>query len=327
MESVLYGCHAAVFIFSLYFMRTNNPSLRFNPNVTVSVLVIMFILSTTHLCINFSRGMEAFVSYQDTPFGASVYLKQLWAKSNMAKQAVYVLNIVVGDSFALYRSYIILNDPTIGNCNQLFCKLLLLPACTLICSAACGFKSVHNLGQLPHSGANAFMREIYSFRIGLFAFSLFTNTFNTLLVVALVTRQIRQLAGLVSTVNLGMPSPYRKVCCTLFQFGTGVPASLITSLVLYSLKMNAIYIVLDSMSQIAGLASTAVVLSNYLPSIPLAEGAPHVLINNRSTQNLGKQPSAQAERNGRARMGSESSVRPLNVSVMTEVSRHSDHSG
>ncbi|KAJ3916222.1 hypothetical protein F5877DRAFT_12919, partial [Lentinula edodes] len=83
------GCHTIVFLSSLYLLRNSKSSLKFNPALTAVMLTVMFALSTTHVSINFARGLVAFVSYQETPFGASIYLKKLWALSNVMKQATY----------------------------------------------------------------------------------------------------------------------------------------------------------------------------------------------------------------------------------------------
>ncbi|KAJ3740624.1 hypothetical protein DFH05DRAFT_434034 [Lentinula detonsa] len=263
IESLLYGCHLTVFLFSLYVLRFNKLTLKYNLTLTLLMLTAMFALSTIHMTSNLARGMVAFVSYQEKPFGASIYLKQLWALSNVTKQAAYVTNILIGDSFALYRSYVILNDISF-DCDKRFCKLIVLPICTLIASAGCGYKSVYNLSQLPHSGANAFVQEIYNFRAGLLGLSLATNTLATMLVVVFIARKGYESG---SRLPIGeIQNPYRKACFSLIQLGIVIPASLIISIVLYSLKMNANYIMLDSMSQIAGLASIIVVINNYLPS-------------------------------------------------------------
>ncbi|KAJ3909110.1 hypothetical protein F5879DRAFT_172440 [Lentinula edodes] len=227
IESILYGCHTIVFLSSLYLLRNSKSSLKFNPALTAVMLTVMFALSTTHVSINFARGLVAFVSYQETPFGASIYLKKLWALSNVMKQATYVTNILVGDSFAIYRSYIILTD-THFKCDKKFSKLVVFPICSLISSAVCGFKSVYNLSQISHFGESVFMYDIFHFRAALLGLS-------------------QTEKPLVSTTQ----NPYRKACFSLLQFGIIIPASLTASLILYSLKMNANYIVLDSMSQIA----------------------------------------------------------------------------
>ncbi|KAJ3932962.1 MAG: hypothetical protein NXY57DRAFT_974364, partial [Lentinula lateritia] len=256
------GCHTIVFLSSLYLLRNSKSSLKFNPALTAVMLTVMFGFSTTHVSINFARGLAAFVSYQETPFGASIYLKKLWALSNVMKQATYVTNVLIGDSFAIYRSYIILTD-THFKCDKKFAKLTIFPICSLISSAVCGYISVYNLSQISHVGESAFMYDIFHFRAALLGLSLVTNTSATMLVVVFIVWKSRQTEKpLVSTTQ----NPYRKACFSLLQFGIIIPASLTASLILYSLKMNANYIVLDSMTQIAGLVPAIVVINNHLPS-------------------------------------------------------------
>ncbi|KAJ3888453.1 hypothetical protein C8J55DRAFT_564766 [Lentinula edodes] len=105
IESILYGCHTIVFLSSLYLLRNSKSSLKFNPVLTAVMLTVMFALSTTHVSINFARGLVAFVSYQETPFGASIYLKKLWALSNVMKQATYVTNMWVTFSIRMTLIY------------------------------------------------------------------------------------------------------------------------------------------------------------------------------------------------------------------------------
>ncbi|KAJ3987996.1 hypothetical protein F5890DRAFT_1494453 [Lentinula detonsa] len=277
---------------------------------------------------NLARGMVAFVSYQEKPFGASIYLKQLWVLSNVTKQAAYVTNILIGDSFALYRSYVILNDISF-DCDKRFCKLIVLPICTLIASAGCGYKSVYNLSQLPHSGANAFVQEIYNFRAGLLGLSLATNTLATMLVVVFIARKGYESG---SRLPIGeMQNPYRKACFSLIQLGIVIPASLIISIVLYSLKMNANYIMLDSMSQIAGLASIIVVINNYLPSRYMLsqsrmdpEAANCALVLTQKQQNL-HQDFHGPEKGDRKRANFNLPATPtLRIQVNTETVYHSE---
>lgn len=88
------GCHVTAFLFSLYLLRkTETRAKKFNPVIIFLVLLALFVLSTTHISINLARGIVAFVSYQGSPNGASTYLKELWAPSNVAKQAAYVTNM------------------------------------------------------------------------------------------------------------------------------------------------------------------------------------------------------------------------------------------
>ncbi|KAJ4477504.1 hypothetical protein J3R30DRAFT_3486679 [Lentinula aciculospora] len=307
IESILYGCHVAIFLSSLYLLRYRKPTLKFSRTVTAVMLTTMFALSTTHMSINFARGLKAFVSYQETPFGASVYLRQLWASINVAKQAVYVINVLVGDSFALYRSYIILGE-THFECDQRFRKLIVFPMCSLISSAACGYKSVYNLSQLSNLGENAFSRGIFDFRAALLGLSLVTNTFATLLIVVFIA--LKSKNNMKATK--GVANPYRKAYFSLLQFGIIIPSSLTTSLVLYSLKMNANLIVLDAMSQITGFASAIVVINNHLPGLFCAN----------QLHQLGAKPSIERihqdflEKNrSRGRAHSESSMTPLTVRI------------
>ncbi|KAJ3792233.1 hypothetical protein GGU11DRAFT_803345 [Lentinula aff. detonsa] len=329
IESLLYGCHLTVFLFSLYVLRFNKLTLKYNLTLTLLMLTAMFALSTIHMTSNLARGMVAFVSYQEKPFGASIYLKQLWALSNVTKQAAYVTNILIGDSFALYRSYVLLDDISF-DCDKRFCKLIVLPICTLIASAGCGYKSVYNLSQLPHSGANAFVQEIYNFRAGLLGLSLATNTLATMLVVVFIARKGYESGSRLPIGEIHVQNPYRKACFSLIQLGIVIPASLIISIILYSLKMNANYIVLDSMSQIAGLASIIVVINNYLPSSYMLsqsrmdpEPPNRALVLTQNHQNL-HQDFHGPEKGDRKRANFNLPTTPLRIQVNTETVYHSE---
>ncbi|KAE9390472.1 hypothetical protein BT96DRAFT_925849 [Gymnopus androsaceus JB14] len=216
LESVLYGCHATAFLFSLWLFRISKSETvgkKFNPVLTFLVLTALFALSTTHVSINLARGVIAFVSYQGAPNGASTYLKQLWVSSNVAKQAAYVTNILISDSFALYRSYIVISNKLIQQqvdkpptcnmvlrnktfflpswCEDLSTLIIAFPICSLLASVVCGYKSVYNVSQrMP--GEDAFMPAVLSLRTSLLVLSLVTNALVTLIIVVFLAWNSRQ---------------------------------------------------------------------------------------------------------------------------------------
>ncbi|KIK66851.1 hypothetical protein GYMLUDRAFT_37930 [Collybiopsis luxurians FD-317 M1] len=276
VESVLYGCHLAALIFFLYLSsKRKGDRIRMNKKLCVVSLATLFALSTAHVLMNFVRGFVAFVSYQGAPHGAYAYLRELWAPTNVIKQAIYVTTILVSDSFALYRAYIAL---TSTGCST-FCKSLLLPGCSMVASIGCGYKSVHNVSQsLP--GQNSYVDGILHWRGALLGLSLVTNTVVAMLIILFIALQTRDLQS---------KSYKAYFFLVLIQFGT-ISASLLTILVLYTLKMNANYIVLDSMPQISGIVSTAALITVHPTQIPQSDQAESGKVVQRkpSSQDVGK---------------------------------------
>ncbi|TFY71778.1 hypothetical protein EVG20_g1236 [Dentipellis fragilis] len=123
LEAVLYGVLLSLYCSLLLVMWKKKPSAR---AVVASVATVLLTLATVHISIDVARVLRAFVF---TPQGALVYYDTIHPLY-IAKIALYVTQMLLGDGVIVWRCYIIFDKRW---------KAVILPVAALLVNAGSGY--------------------------------------------------------------------------------------------------------------------------------------------------------------------------------------------
>lgn len=105
VEGLLYGIYAVLFGYTqlLIFYKTDR---NFNKPLWMAS-ILMFIVATSHLSIDATRIMSAFVGPQSDSVTSDAFLEALNEPSFIAKSILYQIQTYIGDACIIYRTYIL----------------------------------------------------------------------------------------------------------------------------------------------------------------------------------------------------------------------------
>ncbi|KAJ6461225.1 hypothetical protein C8R47DRAFT_1225917 [Mycena vitilis] len=244
VESILYGGYAVLFGICVHILYS-----RRSPGTPVNLLllvtaVLMFSMSTIHICIGLARGLTAFIDRTGSPNGASEYYGEIWLWINIFKQALYVTNNIVTDSLVIYRCYVVWSFSY---------RVVAFPVIMLLATSVCGYVAVAQFAQLV-PGQDVFTTTIAEWGTTLFSLSLGTN-----IIVTSLIAEYTGLEGGPKYSSLGTHN-YQNTIAIVLESGIIYSVGLVTLLIVYRSGTNAQYIVYDAMAQIMGIVPTMIIV-------------------------------------------------------------------
>jgi hypothetical protein len=81
---------------------------RKTPRVTGGILVVailMFLFSTIHVSLGFTRLVEGFIYLRDEEGGPGAFFSDVSIPANVAKVIIHTVNSILGDSIVVWRCY------------------------------------------------------------------------------------------------------------------------------------------------------------------------------------------------------------------------------
>jgi len=108
LETFLYGIAATLFWSTLTVLLKGRASIPINKPI-LSATLLMFAIATTHIVLNFVHTFYGLFSLPDVPGNAIVYFGQLDNPQSVAKDALVLVQIIVGDAANLYRLWLVWN--------------------------------------------------------------------------------------------------------------------------------------------------------------------------------------------------------------------------
>jgi len=213
-------------------------------------IVFMYILATVHISLVLARLIQAFIVHVNDE-GAVMYLADIGAPLNRAKDMVYVSLIVGGDWILIWRCFMVWNKSY---------YVVVLPLCMVIGTAVSGYGAI---GQyfLP----NPYVPETVQWAQGMLAVSMVTN----IVVTGLTAGRIWYIARKMDAISFG-PSllRYRSIILLIVESGVFMAVSKIIEFTLFQLApndglngLNALYIPMDCMPQIMGICPAFIMLA------------------------------------------------------------------
>ncbi|KAE9392005.1 hypothetical protein BT96DRAFT_924966 [Gymnopus androsaceus JB14] len=263
LETLFYGINMLLFFSYLFIVRYKRRHAL--SNIIVGVAVLMFLLSTCHVSLGFSRLIEGFIVLRNQLGGPAAYFSDVSIPANVAKVTIHTVNSVLGDSIMVWRCYNVWEQRWLPS---------ILPILLIIASAVCGFGQAIIFAEAK-STHSAFGPQLEKWNGSLFSLSLTTNVVVTSLIATRIWWVGRQ-------INPESTFKYRRVLTLVIESGAIYSSALIIEITLYFLNSNAFYIIYDPIAQLTAITPTMIIVmtSLGLTSKDLNSGE-------RTTQSLG----------------------------------------
>ncbi|THU89263.1 hypothetical protein K435DRAFT_678344, partial [Dendrothele bispora CBS 962.96] len=245
IQTLLYGAYVVVFgltVWILAFKRLQKESIN---KPMLFIAIIMFVLATMHIGVNYTRIIRAFITFKDEPGDPPAYFNQLSEFTQIFGSAIYVAQTLVGDSVVLYRCYLVWNH------NKL---VVVFPLFLLFGSTACGVGILYSFAKVVPQ-AEIFVDELQHWIVSFFSLTLATN----LICTALVAYRIWYINHLASTFSLGSGGLY-PIMLMVIESGMVYSLTLTALLVLYKTQSWFQYVLLDAISPIVGLVFSMIIV-------------------------------------------------------------------
>ncbi|KAI0072732.1 hypothetical protein K474DRAFT_1711331 [Panus rudis PR-1116 ss-1] len=250
LAAAFWGAFTVLFIACMYtsFTRANR---RW---IYLGAIIVMYCLATAHISLILTRLIEAFIDHvHDAEQGATLYLADIAKPINRSKDMIYITTIWLGDTILAWRCFMVWNRDW---------RVISLPILMIIATAVSGYGAV---GQY-------FLPNPYTFLAvhwakGMLAVSMATNLILTLLTAGRIwvlahRINFHVIAGSKTTVR------YRTLVLVILETGMLVTVGKFLEFLLFNLAPadgiggnNALYIIMDCMPQLMGIAPTFIVLA------------------------------------------------------------------
>ncbi|KAF9061813.1 hypothetical protein BDP27DRAFT_1428576 [Rhodocollybia butyracea] len=247
LETLFYGINMLLF-FSYLFIVKYKRKYRLS-KIIITVAVLMFLFSTTHVSLGFYRLIEGFIVLRDAPGGPSAFFSDVSIPANVAKVTLHTVNSVFGDSIMVWRCYNVWGQKWLPS---------ILPILLIIASAVCGFGQAVIFAQAK-STHSAFSSQLEIWNGSLFSLSLTTNV----VVTSLIAFRIWWLSREVSPLHESS-FKYRRVLTLVIESGAVYSSALVIEITLYFLNNNAFYIIYDPIAQLTAIVPTTIIVMTSL---------------------------------------------------------------
>ncbi|KAJ7439123.1 hypothetical protein FB451DRAFT_1302840 [Mycena latifolia] len=239
LNSMGYGILTVMTGFTLKSLLANK-QLRYPSRLLLSVLSLIWILSTAHWIINVYRAYQAFIK---VPEGAAHFYSTLSMPSDTARNVVYCMLTVVADTFAIYRAYLVWNRKWY----MVTVPVIMLGGAVV---TACG--AIYNFTK----GDALFDTTILPWATSWFVMTFSTNVVCTCLIGYRIIQSQRSIQKLIEVTN----DRLWNTLIIIVESAAIYSSVLIVLISCYLLDSNAQYIVLDMSISTIGIAFTTIIL-------------------------------------------------------------------
>ncbi|EJC99754.1 uncharacterized protein FOMMEDRAFT_142685 [Fomitiporia mediterranea MF3/22] len=244
LESILFGLLTALFAATIYILVFRRRASGMMNKPVLAVAVLMYCVAFVHVAINTRRAVIAFILLSGGREAADSYFAASDDPMYLAKVSMNMVQTLIGDSFLIYRMYMVWGRDI----------RLLIPAvaCVLGCLAA-SIITLINAAQAPATTL-IFVPELGASIVAFFALTLFTNLACTTLIAAKIWWTGRQLGRYTRGRNL---SP---VLAIVVESGSIYSAALISLIAAFLSRSWGHYIILDMVVQIIAITFSLIIV-------------------------------------------------------------------
>jgi len=247
LETLIYGVYLCLFCISLYVQFTMSKFQNTHGRVMFVVGILMFVIATVHISLNFFRTLRGYVVYGSSPGGPLAYLGTLSTWHQISKDTLYATQSILGDAVAVYRCWILWSRNY---------KLLALPLALLIVSTVAGYLVADILATLPPEDTVSNPR-LNSWITTFYVVAVVQNTITTSLMAYRLWITEKESANY--RVGKGTFLPVMRI---LIESAALYLTAELILLVVYKTgsQSNAQYIMLDSITPIVGITFCAITI-------------------------------------------------------------------
>ncbi|KAI0793861.1 hypothetical protein C8Q74DRAFT_1194063 [Fomes fomentarius] len=246
LESFFWGFYTLLFGMSTYAIYRKRRE-GINIFTTVSI-VLLYLLATVHMSLALVRLIQGFIKFRDT-IGPVLYFANISVRLNMAKDYIYITNLVLGDLIVVWRMYVVWGKNF---------WVVLFPITMILGEFVTGYGSISQWF-LPHPVPQTMVH----WGTAMFAFSLATNIIVTAAIASriwYITKRTQEVLGVEYNDR------YSRLILLIVESGALIAGAKLIEFTLFKLApvdglvgLNAMYIIYESMPQITGLVPTAIV--------------------------------------------------------------------
>ncbi|KAK0244717.1 hypothetical protein EDD85DRAFT_898657 [Armillaria nabsnona] len=245
VASFLWGCFTVLAAYAVYTIISIRKSRTPNKVVT-SAIIVLYCLATAHAALSIRRLIEAFIFHADD-IGSELYLADIGAKINRAKDLIYITSTWIGDLVLVWRCYNVWNKNI---------PVITLPVLLVLSTALSGYGAIGHYFFLETANID----EVSRWGAAMFATSLCTN----IIVTFLTAFRIWWMARSTTSKSI---KRYRTLLLVIIESGLIVTIAKAFEYGLYQYApgdglngLNAMYIPFDCMPQITGIVPTLIVI-------------------------------------------------------------------
>ncbi|KAJ6495812.1 hypothetical protein C8R47DRAFT_373389 [Mycena vitilis] len=238
VQTLLYGVYSVLFFTTTWILLSKAPPRR----TLLGISLLMFVVATMHVAVNFTRIIKAFIGFADAPGGPASFYNLLAETTQMLGSTLYVIQTLVGDALVLYRCYLVWERSLL---------IIAFPFALLLGSTATGIGILWAFDKVGR--AEIFAEELSRWITSFFSMTFATNVICTALV-----------AYRVWSINKKHVSfrvhKLRPLMLLIVESGAIYSATLMVLLILYNVDSWFQYVVLDAVSPIVGIVFSVIIL-------------------------------------------------------------------
>ncbi|TFY66782.1 hypothetical protein EVG20_g4305 [Dentipellis fragilis] len=233
VECVMYGtCLTMTVATTLVLLRAKSEGTPTHKALFVT-LFFMLTLATAHVILSFVRVFRGFILLRDVTDGPSAYFGELSSPVLIAKDAVYLVQTLLGDGFYIWRCYVVWGK------NK---NIIIAPSITMIAGIVCACMIEDTLA---HALGNVFEAPNRWVKAYFFLMLVTTIYCNVAIIWRIwTTERTKRSSTLIVVLEAGIL--YTSI--------------LVMFLVVYMVKSNGQYIVLDSITPLVPILFCLIVL-------------------------------------------------------------------
>ncbi|KAJ7046127.1 hypothetical protein C8F04DRAFT_1063374 [Mycena alexandri] len=245
LEALCYGGFFVVFWIGVYIHFGFRKGQSMHNKVMFVISCLMFIISTMHLSVDIFRLIRGYVDFRLAPGGPVGYIGQLNRWDHIMKDTLYATQSMVGDAAAIYRCWILWNRDY---------KIIALPASLLCITIGSGYYITDVLYPREDPNASIFDPRLLKFITLFYAIAVTQNIITT----GLMSWRLWQGEHRLKGQRLG--GSLMPILRILIESAALYLLVEILLLATYAVNYNVQYIVLETVTPIAGLTFSLITI-------------------------------------------------------------------
>jgi len=231
-------------LYVLYRGRRENNSMQY---VMLGSAITMWIVSTVHLGLDFSRILTAFITHRDDKGGPGSYLLRRSSTLNsMIATIFYFVQTLVGDSFLLYRMAIVWGNNW---------RIIAAPFVLLLANAATASGAMYHFVKILTDQKVSVAVQLVHWIVAFLVLTLLTNFVCTALIGIRIWKMNTFSAHIMDNSNL------KSVMLVIMESGAVYSCVLLALLICYFSGLRwAAYLLLDALVPIIGIVFSMVII-------------------------------------------------------------------
>ncbi|KAF8735513.1 hypothetical protein AX14_001946 [Amanita brunnescens Koide BX004] len=243
IQSVLYGAYTVLFVLTSWVLVYRRQRGRPVHKTMFGISLVMFILATMHIGVNFTRIIKAFIIFRNEPGGPAAFFNELSEFTQIFGSTIYVAQTLVGDGVVLYRCYLVWGRRR---------SIIAFPCILFMGSFVTGVGILYSFARVEPD-AEVFVQKLQEWIISFFSSTFSTNVICTGLVASRIWFVNRQ-----TSVFTGYSM--RPIIFLVIESGAVYSLTLLVLLILYKAQSWFQYVLLDAVSPIVGLVFSMIII-------------------------------------------------------------------